>query len=231
MNITYINHSGFFVEFEESWMLFDYYSGHIPKLPKGKKGYVFSSHRHPDHFNPKIFKLCEEQDNIQFILSSDIGEKKVPEDLREQVFYMKPNKDLMVDAVEIHTLRSTDEGVAFIVKSEGRVLYHAGDLNDWYWKEESEEWNRKMGQSFRKCIEPLRGMKIDAAFVPLDPRQEEYYNCGMDYFLELTESKKVYPMHFWGEPEIIDQWLSEHADSPHAGKIVKIAGAGNLFQQ
>ena len=77
----------------------------------------------------------------------------------------------------------------------------------------------------------MRGQKIDAAFIPLDPRQEEYYNCGMDYFLDLTETKKVYPMHFWEQPGIIEQWISEHADSPHAHKIVKITGAGDVFRQ
>ena len=53
-----------------------------------------------------------------------------------------------------------------------------------------------MSAKFRKYIEPLRDRKIDAAFIPLDPRQEEYYTLGMDYFLELAKPEKVYPMHF-----------------------------------
>ncbi len=231
MTVTYINHSGFFIELETTWMLFDYYNGKIPPLPEGKKGYVFSSHRHPDHFRSEIFRLCEEQKDIRFILSSDIDKKKVPENLREQTFFIRPNADLAIDGVKVHTLRSTDEGVAFLVEAEGQTFYHAGDLNDWRWKEESEDWNQKMKKSFRKCIEPLRDRKIDAAFVPLDVRQEEYYNCGMDYFLELTETKRVYPMHFWGQPEITERWFEEHPQHPKRRSIVRITGEGEVFEQ
>ena len=46
MKITYLRHSGFLVELEQVWLLFDYYRGEIPEFPKGKKGYVFVSHRH-----------------------------------------------------------------------------------------------------------------------------------------------------------------------------------------
>lgn len=79
MKVTYIRHSGFFVELEKSWFLFDYYRGQIPTLPKGKDGYVFVSHRHVDHFNKEIFKLTEKQKDIRFILSDDIWEKRIPE--------------------------------------------------------------------------------------------------------------------------------------------------------
>ena len=30
-------------------------------------------------------------------------------------------------------LLSNDSGVAFIVKTKEGTIYHAGDLNDWYW--------------------------------------------------------------------------------------------------
>ena len=46
MKITYLRHSGFLVEMTQVWLLFDYYRGEIPAFPKGKKGYVFVSHRH-----------------------------------------------------------------------------------------------------------------------------------------------------------------------------------------
>lgn len=54
MKITYLRHSGFLVELEQVWLLFDYYRGEIPEFPKGKKGYVFVSHRHIDHFNKEF---------------------------------------------------------------------------------------------------------------------------------------------------------------------------------
>lgn len=231
MKITYVGHSGFFIELEHIWMLFDYETGQIPELPAGKTGYVFASHRHPDHFNPAIFKLSETQSEIHYILSFDIWKKKVPKELQEKAMHLKPDTDVHIGSVQIRTLASTDEGVAFLVRAEGQTIYHAGDLNNWYWKEESENWNREMEQKFQRFIEPLRGVKIDAAFVPLDPRQEEYYALGMDYFLELAEADRVYPMHFWGQPEVIDRWLREHPDSSYREKIVRITRPGETFCQ
>ena len=40
---------------------------------------------------------------------------------------------------EIRTLRSTDEGVAFVVHYAGKTIYHAGDLNWWHWEGEPDE--------------------------------------------------------------------------------------------
>ena len=62
MKITYLRHSGFLVELEQVWLLFDYYRGEIPEFPKGKKGYVFVSHRHIDHFNKEIFNFLKKLD-------------------------------------------------------------------------------------------------------------------------------------------------------------------------
>ncbi len=46
--VTYIFHSGFFVEWEDCCFLFDYYKGELPQ-PKEKPLIVFSSHSHGDH--------------------------------------------------------------------------------------------------------------------------------------------------------------------------------------
>jgi len=58
----------------------------------------------------------------------------------------------------------------------------------------------------------LEGRPIDLAFVPLDPRQEQYYAGGMLYFLKKIKAAEVYPMHFWEQPEIIDQFLNEYPE-------------------
>ena len=85
--------------------------------------------------------MTKKQNNIKFILSDDIWEKRIPEEVKGQTRRMKPDEEIVLDDIRIRTLRSTDEGVAFLVSVEGKMIYHAGDLNDWYWKEESEEWN------------------------------------------------------------------------------------------
>ena len=47
-------------------------------------------------------------------------------------------------------LKSTDEGVAFLVEVNGVVIYHAGDLNWWHWDEEPKSWNNDMAARFKE---------------------------------------------------------------------------------
>lgn len=115
------------------------------------------------------------------------------------------------DQMAIETLRSTDIGVAYLVtlSEEGRTyhFYHAGDLNLWKWAEESKAHNNNMEANFRREMELIRGRHFDAAFVPLDPRQEDFAFGGMDLFLETADADAVFPMHFWKQPEIIRAYL------------------------
>ncbi len=238
MKITYIAHSGFLAELEHTLLLFDYYQGELPAFPGDKELFVFASHRHPDHFNPDIFRLAEGRENIFFVLSHDIWKSRVPEGQKDRTVHLKAGEEWSRSGVMVKTLRSTDEGVAFLVQAEEKTLYHAGDLNDWRWDGEEEDWNRRMAEKFRRYIEPLRGVRMDAAFVPLDPRQEEHYSLGLDYFLTLADyrnpregAEKIYPMHCWDDYGIIERWLSEHSDSPAADRIVRILGRGEAFIQ
>ena len=51
MKITYIGHSGFFVEMEDACFLFDYYKGTIPETDGNKKMYVFVRDRKSTRLN------------------------------------------------------------------------------------------------------------------------------------------------------------------------------------
>ena len=178
-----------------------------------------------------ILELAKKHSNIMFILSYDIWRKRVPEYLWEKTVHLEPNSVWEWSGMKVETLKSTDEGVAFLVEAEGKTFYHAGDLNDWRWEGEDKAWNEKMEKDFKAYIEPLRGRVIDATFVPLDPRQEKNYTLGMDYFLELAEVKRVYTMHVWGDYTIINRWFLEHPAHSKKDRIVKITGGGEIFEQ
>ncbi len=209
LKITYIGHSGFLVEMPECCFLFDYYEGELPKMDSEKPLYLLSSHSHPDHFNPAVFDLLKGQKLAGGIFSKDIYESRIKEGIKK--WFVEPEKlyELPLE-VKVETFRSTDKGVAFLVTVGNNVIYHGGDLNDWIWEGEPEQENHSMSGRYQKEIKKLAGRRIDAAFVPLDSRQERYYDRGMLYFLEHTEAKKVIPMHFWKKPEIIDRFLKEH---------------------
>ena len=57
MNITYIHHSGFLVETDRFYYLFDYEKGALPEMDAAKPVLVLSSHGHGDHYNPEVFSL------------------------------------------------------------------------------------------------------------------------------------------------------------------------------
>ena len=167
MNMTYLHHSGFQIETKHSVLLFDYYTqnGMFDRVNEGdfphKKFYIFVSHGHGDHYDPAILRWA---DRAHYILSDDV---ELPKDFKGEVTWVKPHQKLTVDDLEIETLASNDQGVAFVVKVAGkRTVFHAGDLNWWHWNGESEEFNNDIADSYRQEIDLLKGREINVACVP-----------------------------------------------------------------
>ncbi len=224
LKVTYLAHSGFLLEWDNCYWLFDYYKGELNNLDKEKKLIVFVSHGHYDHFNKHIFHLEIEHPNIQYFISSDIklSEKDVSDygitgELSRKIQVVKPSleydaNDNHGNKINIKTLKSTDKGVAYVLSYLGKTIYHAGDLHLWVWKEDDKQSNNNMTARFNKEMDIIKNQFIDVAFAPLDPRQEEWYHLGMDAFLETTSVKYVFPMHFWNKPEIIQKYKDYRKD-------------------
>lgn len=213
MNVHYIYHSCFLVETDNCYYLFDYYKGKLPRLDIKKPIIVFSSHFHSDHYNPEIFNMLKAlgMKTIRAVLSKDISRKKYPDDIPVTTVTFNNTYNLEFDT-ELETLFSTDEGVAFIITCPNGTIYHAGDLNDWVWAGESEQYNKQMTGAYRHEINKIKGREFDLAFLVLDPRQEKDYAKGITYFLNSTSTKRVFPMHYWDQPEIIGKFLSEYPE-------------------
>ena len=212
MKVTYLGHSGFLAETEKAYYVIDYIRGDLPEFSKKKSLYVLVSHAHRDHWNPGVFTDPKLQHAKLFLLGFDIKEPfeemacEEPELLQLPVVWAYPEKTVRTEDFSCDPLLSTDEGVAFLIREENTVLYHAGDLNWWHWNGDPEERNRERAQNFKKEVDKLQGIPIDAAFVPLDPRQEEAYRFCMDYCMETLDAKYVFPMHFWKKYELCRQY-------------------------
>ena len=193
MKIEYIFHSGFTVETDNHFLVFDYYKGKID-IKKNKKIIVFSSHSHGDHFNPEILKWQKGNIDIQYVLSGDIKVK--PE---SNIHIMEPYESLMLYDVNIHSFSSTDLGLSFLVKVDGKSIFFAGDFNWWLWPSDTEEEKQTMEREFKEEIEKIRGNNIDVAFFPVDPRLRENYSLGGKYFIEKLKPKYFIPIHFWNK--------------------------------
>ncbi|WP_122638814.1 MBL fold metallo-hydrolase [Romboutsia sp. Marseille-P6047] len=226
MKITYIHHSCFSVELDKVTLLFDYFKGDLPKFDKDKKLYVFSSHQHHDHFNSIIFDLEKEYKNIKYILSNDINCRK-----SENTVFVGPNEDIEVDRLRIRTLESTDLGVAFIITLDGKTLYHAGDLNWWHWEgENTDAQNKDAGDRFKHEMKKLKDKKVDVAFLPLDSRQGEQFYLGFNEFMNMTDTKYAFPMHFWRTYSIIDKLKEMDMASSYKDRVVKINKENEVFE-
>lgn len=234
MTITYIHHSGYLLETEQALLLFDFVEGALPPLDPAKDLFVFVSHRHEDHFSPKIFDLAATHPRIRFILSDDIWQNKVPEHLHGLSWFMDPGNVLEWKeggGLRVTAFKSTDEGVAFMVETGGYTIYHAGDLNNWRWNGEELAWNNNMSTNYRRELEKIKasGFHPDVAMVPLDGRQEDLFYLGLDDFMRTVGAEMVFPMHFWEDFSVIPALKKLDCSAEYRDRVADIRKAGQRF--
>lgn len=217
MKVTYLYNSGFLVELENHILLFDYYQGTIPDLNPSKPLYVFVSHSHYDHYNPTIYNL--NHPNITYIIDHEINNKGIK---------VLPNKHYYVDDLNIHTLLSSDKGVAFIIEIGNKRIYHAGDLHWWHWIGEPDSDNNYQANTFKNEINKIKDLNFDLMMIPLDPRLEDSMHWGMDYILSHVKATYVLPMHFTDSPK---KMLESIDNEPlcRYNNIIKIHNEGEIF--
>ena len=225
--VRYIHHSGFGVETEKAVFVFDFYDPKnkfkILNEMTDKPVYVFVSHAHPDHFDEKIFGLRGRCD-VRYILSDDVKAGD-----GDDIMYVKEGMRYIVDGFEVTTLKSTDEGVAFLVDTGEKVIYHAGDLNWWHWNGEVESYNAFMARDYMSEIDKLRGKRIDIAFIPLDGRLEDKYLWGMDYAMKTLDIKNAFPMHFWRDFGLSRRLKADSASELYRDRITDINKEDETF--
>ena len=232
MTVTFLGHSGFLAELPSVTLLFDWWKGRLPAIRPGVPLHVFASHRHEDHFNPRIFSLDDGVLDVRFVLGHDIR----PRDLSRlgvrpgtaaKCLTLRGGENCALAQTRVEALPSTDEGEAFLVTADGLTLFHAGDLNWWHWEGEDKGWNRNMEVNFKKYAEALRGRTIDLAMLPLDPRLGEAGFWGPAYFLETAEIRRFLPMHQWGEFDFTRKFLEKHP--AFTDRVLPVKEPGQVF--
>ena len=195
-----IYHSGFFIELKERYLLFDCVKEEIPLLDRDKPLYIFISHSHGDHFSPQIREMTAYYSSRTFISGGVEG---------ENFHVLLPDSRLELEGLVVTTLDSTDDGVAFLVETEGKTIFHAGDLHLWYWDDDTEAERREMYRRYREEIEKLRGRHIDVAFLVLDSRQTEPDALGgIEFFNDITVTDYIFPMHYSDDEALLGERIS-----------------------
>lgn len=217
LKLTYIFHSGFAVETHSSILIFDCWkdpAGVIPEiLSTDKPVYVFSSHFHEDHFTKDIFRWRTDNPSVRitYLLSKDILKHRRAS--REEAdAWLAKGATWEDEHIKVYATGSNDSGVSWIVEVDGRRIFHAGDLNNWYARFLTDDYKGGtiMSEEFGE-IDPLKDEKqylgelkdirkiadsFDVVMFPIDGRIGNGYTRGGRQFIERFNVGLFVPMHF-----------------------------------
>lgn len=216
MRLTYIFHSGFVLESDASILVFDYWmdpAGVMPSVLRSDKPlYVFASHFHEDHFSRTILSWKEQHPNTTYILSKDILRRRRAVQSDADV-WMGKGATWQDSNIKVIDTGSNDSGVSWIIQLEGRTIFHAGDLNNWYARFLYDRENVPpmiISDEFG-AIDPLKEEKLflgelkdiakftksfDIAMFPVDGRIGNGYTLGARQFIDRFKVSLFVPMHF-----------------------------------
>ncbi|MCD7973722.1 MAG: MBL fold metallo-hydrolase [Candidatus Azobacteroides sp.] len=206
MKLTYIYHSGFAIESDKIIVIIDFFKDTEARkkgmvydhlLKSEKRIYVLSSHVHPDHFNREVLDWREIHPYIRYIFSEDI--LQAGKAGKEDACFLKQGEGYEDEYIKIRAYGSTDIGISFLIRLEEKIIFHAGDLNNWHWKDEiPEEEARRYENAFLKKVELLTAdyKELDLLLFPIDPRLGREYMLGAQQILDRIRVAVFSPMHF-----------------------------------
>lgn len=169
----------------------------LEEAPAGEAFYVLSSHFHADHFNPEVLTWRSLHPDIHYILSADIAKhRRAP---RSAATFLHKGESYSDERLTVKAFGSTDVGVSFLLTLDGVTLFHAGDLNNWHWQDEStpEEVRKAEGDYLAELRNIQREVEaVDVAFFPVDNRMGSDYMRGARQFVEAIRVGLFVPMHY-----------------------------------
>lgn len=206
MKLIYIYHSGFAIEADNCTIIIDFFKDtegltkgivHDYLLKKSQKIYVLSTHSHADHFNKNILNWRKERSDIQYIFSKEILDSRHLKD--EDITYLDILKIYSDDNIKIQAFGSTDIGGSFLIECEGKKIFHAGDLNNWHWDEESTD--EEILEAEDNYLNQLTLLSehvshLDLVMFPVDIRLGKNYMLGAKQFIDTIKTDNFAPMHF-----------------------------------
>lgn len=260
MELVYIYHSGFALLGEGYTIIMDYYrdsedkqaetalkrlingmqespavlpvSGvvHDELLHRPGRLYVLASHFHPDHFNKEVLEWKKERTNVIYLFSKDILKHRRAQ--KEEALWLKKGEEYKDEFLSVRAFGSTDVGVSFLIETQEKKIFHAGDLNNWHWMEESTETEWKgYEKNFLHELEFLYDYthEVDVAMFPVDPRLGREYMRGPKQFVEKIKTHIFVPMHFTPEYDkanafrtIAEANGAHFVELTHPGQFIKI---------
>ncbi|MCP4154420.1 MAG: hypothetical protein GY757_42240 [bacterium] len=208
--VWFLGHSGWAVKTKNNLLIFDYNNdgreptealianGHIScEELKGLTVSVLVSHFHGDHFDNEIFDWKEKIENITYIYGFR-PETACEPGRRPQAYkgpayeFIAPRMNKKINGLDITTIESTDTGVAFLVKVDGVVIYHAGD---------HANSSKEMKGPYVDEIDWLAAKtdEVDIGFFPASGcrfgGKLDELKMGIYYAADKLHPKMIFPMH------------------------------------
>lgn len=234
MELIYLYHSGFALADSGFTLVFDYFedsegpdSGilHSELLQRDGRFYVLASHFHADHFSREVLKWREQRPDIVYLFSKDILRRRRAG--KDEAIFLKKGDTYADECLAVRAFGSTDVGVSFLVEVGGKKIFHAGDLNNWHWMDESSEaeW-RGYEKNFLHELADLRSYTsgLDLAMFPVDPRLGREYMRGARQFVEQVKTAVFVPMHF--DEAYAEAAAFRSVAEANGGKMIVLARRG-----
>ncbi|MBF6598238.1 MAG: MBL fold metallo-hydrolase [Fermentimonas sp.] len=224
MTVTYIYHSCYLIEFDEFSVLFDFYEDSLREdgtywitdylLNKEEDLYVFCSHSHSDHFNQDILSWRKNKTNIRYIFSFELLQSNCAD--VDAAVYLKKEDYFKDHRIKVKAFGSTDIGCSFLIGYNDQLFFHAGDLNNWHWRDEvSAEEALTYENNFLCELELIseRSDNLYLAMFPIDPRLGKDFIRGAEQFISRIQTEYLVPMHFGENYDKVNQFEAIAAES------------------
>lgn len=220
MRLVYIHHSCFLIEADGFSVLIDYFRDTGKELHQGYVNdkvldspgslYVLASHRHADHYSARVLSWKDRKENITYLLSKDIEAQNVSNNYAP--LYLAEGDTFSDGNLTVKAYGSTDEGISFLITLQGRTFFHAGDLNNWHWSEESTPQEAQEAEQY--YLNTLGRIArevshVDVLMFPLDARLGSDFMRGARQFIQQIAVDLVVPMHFWDNPDEANRFAHE----------------------
>ena len=215
MQLTYIYHSCFVAETDSAIVVFDYWRDtsdcRLARLLNScdKQVYFVVSHFHEDHYNPDIVSWKCGGSAPRLLLSYDtVKRHHINKALPCAILH--PGDTYADEHLSLKAYRSTDVGVStFVAFPDGTTLFHAGDLNNWFFPIDDNEHLKVTPQEMEGMfISIVRNIyadhkHIDHVMFPVDCRLGREAVRGPVQWLSTIDTQYFHPMHFWDDAEAL----------------------------
>jgi len=234
--VWYLGHSAWAIKTCDHLLVFDYSknpardlpteaslaSGYvIPSEIKDENVTVFVSHHHGDHYDPRVFEWRNELSDIEYVFGFQ------PRDIEGAYTYIGPRGERSIGDMKVHTIRSNDAGVGFLIEVDGLTILHPGD---------HANGNMDLSGNYTPEIDALATMTendIDLAFFAIlgcSLGTPESVQLGVHYAIEHLRPKVAFPMHAGHAPYFYREFVEGAAEYDYDTQLAYALNEGDRFQ-